>query len=78
MAWKVNVIAVLIVSVFSGYVSAETIYVDANAASGGDGTIWGTAYKYLQDALYKPPASGDQIWVTNDEVWIPCQAWNDV
>jgi parallel beta-helix repeat protein len=39
------------------------IYVDADASTGGDGTSWGTAYKYLQDALYKPPSGGDQIWV---------------
>jgi predicted outer membrane repeat protein len=41
----------------------DVIYVDANAAPGGDGLTWGTAYKYLQDALYKPPTSGDEIWV---------------
>ena len=40
-----------------------TIYVDAGASPGGDGSSWGTAYKYLQDALYKPPTSGDEIWV---------------
>ncbi len=43
---------------------AEIIYVDADASTGGDGQTWGTAYKYLQDALYKPPSGGDQIWVT--------------
>ena len=43
--------------------TAGTIYVDANAAPGGNGSTWGTAYKYLQDALYKPPISGDEIWV---------------
>jgi len=42
---------------------AEIIYVDDNASLGGDGQTWGTAYKYLQDALYKPPSGGDQIWV---------------
>ena len=52
MAWKINVTTILIISIFSGYVSAGTIYVDANAAPGGDGTTWGTAYKYLQDAFY--------------------------
>ena len=43
----------------------DIIYVDANAAPGGDGTTWGTAYKYLQDAFYKPPVSGDDIWVAS-------------
>jgi len=47
----------------AGNASAGTIYVDANAAPGGNGASWGTAYKYLQDALYKPPTSGDEIWV---------------
>lgn len=42
---------------------AGVIYVDANAALGGDGATWGTAYKYLQDAFYKPASSGDEIWV---------------
>ncbi len=63
MAWRVYVTTALIISIFSGYSSAGTIYVDANSALGGDGTTWGTAYKYLQDALYKPPTSGDEIWV---------------
>lgn len=39
------------------------IYVDDDASLGGNGQTWGTAYKYLQDALNKPPTSGDQIWV---------------
>ena len=42
---------------------AEIIYVDADASTGGDGQTWGTAYKYLQDALNKPPSGGDDIWV---------------
>ena len=63
MAWRVYVTTALIISVFSGYASAGTIYVDANATLGGDGTTWGTAYKYLQDAFYKPPINGDEIWV---------------
>jgi hypothetical protein len=41
----------------------ETIYVDSDASPGGDGLSWGTAYRYLQDALHKPPTSGDEIWV---------------
>jgi len=42
---------------------AKPIYVDADAAPGGDGTSWVNAYKYLQDALNEPPTSGDEIWV---------------
>ncbi|MBA7484808.1 hypothetical protein ES707_20339 [subsurface metagenome] len=43
--------------------AGEVIYVDIDRPTGGNGTSWGTAYKYLQDALYKPPTGGDQIWV---------------
>ena len=39
------------------------IYVDADAPAGGSGTSWANAYRYLQDALFKPPSSGDEIWV---------------
>jgi hypothetical protein len=42
---------------------SDVIYVDDDASPGGDGSSWGTAYKYLQDGLYKPPTGGDQIWV---------------
>ncbi len=49
---------------FSCTVAAgKVIYVDADAAPSGGGQSWNTAYMYLQDALYEPPASGDQIWV---------------
>ena len=47
----------------AGAATGKIIYVDADAPAGGDGTSWAKAYKYLQDALYKPPSSGDQIWV---------------
>ncbi|MHC4338083.1 MAG: right-handed parallel beta-helix repeat-containing protein [Planctomycetota bacterium] len=43
--------------------AGEVIYVDRTASTGGTGQTWGTAYKYLQDALYKPPTGGDEIWV---------------
>ncbi|MHC4463910.1 MAG: right-handed parallel beta-helix repeat-containing protein [Planctomycetota bacterium] len=42
---------------------ARIIYVDANTPDNNDGSSWALAYKYLQDALYKPPSGGDQIWV---------------
>jgi hypothetical protein len=42
---------------------AQTIwYVDQDAAPGGDGTSWATAFDDLQDALDVDQA-GDQIWV---------------
>ncbi len=36
--------------------------VDDNAPAGGNGQSWGTAYKYLQDAL-TAATSGNEIWV---------------
>jgi predicted outer membrane repeat protein len=43
---------------------ATTIYVDASASAGaGTGSSWTDAYTTLQDALKKPPLSGDKIWV---------------
>ncbi len=43
--------------------AGQIIYVDANASVGGNGQTWRTVYKYLQDALYKTPTGGDEIWV---------------
>ena len=41
---------------------AKVVYVDDNASTGGDGTSWASAHKYLQDAL-AGVAAGDEIWV---------------
>ena len=57
------VMAVFLVGMAPAIAAGGTIYVDADASTEGDGTTWGTAYKYLQDALHKPPTSGDEIWV---------------
>lgn len=43
-------------------VHADTIFVDDDAPSGGDGTSWETAYRFLQDALTAAEA-GDEIRV---------------
>jgi hypothetical protein len=42
--------------------AGQIIYVDADRP-GGNGTSWPSSYKRLQDALHRPPSSGDQIWV---------------
>ena len=68
MAKKTNFKTYLVMAVFLlGFgctiAAGEVIYVDADASPGGNGQTWGTAYKYLQNALYKPPTGGDQIWV---------------
>ncbi|PAU93062.1 hypothetical protein CK503_14175 [Aliifodinibius salipaludis] len=41
---------------------AQTIYVNADASSGGDGSSWGSAFQYLQDAL-NAAGGEDQIWI---------------
>ena len=45
-----------------GIVSADTIYVDNDAAGLNNGTNWADAYTHLQDALDNV-TSGDEIWV---------------
>ncbi len=42
------------------------IYVDADAASVGDGSSWNNAYKYLQDALDETNSNGTD----NYEIWV--------
>ena len=43
--------AVLLSGALPAVGAGRTIYVDCDASSGGDGTSWATAFKYLQDAL---------------------------
>jgi len=57
------VMAVILLWLCPAIASGGVIHVDANAPPGGNGQTWGTAYKHLQDALYKPPTGGDQICV---------------
>ena len=40
----------------------SVMYVDDDAPLGGDGAAWGTAIRYLQDALHQA-AAGDEIRV---------------
>ena len=42
---------------------AKVVFVNANAPEGGDGALWGTAFRNLQDAL-EVVSNGDEIWVT--------------
>jgi hypothetical protein len=57
-------IAVFLVGIGCTIAAADVIYVNANAPGPThDGTSWLTAYLSLQDALGRPPTSGDQIWV---------------
>jgi hypothetical protein len=43
---------------------ANIIYVNSNAAVGGNGSSWETAFNYLQDALDSTVSGrGDQVWI---------------
>ncbi|MHC5059953.1 MAG: hypothetical protein ACYTFK_02560 [Planctomycetota bacterium] len=55
------VMAIFLLAVMPTVSIAEIIYVDADVPSSGNGTSWVTAFKYLQDALNKPPTNGDEI-----------------
>ncbi|MFC1739439.1 right-handed parallel beta-helix repeat-containing protein, partial [Planctomycetota bacterium] len=55
-------LAVILLGIWPGASVAATIYVNADASTGGDGNSWATALKYLQDAL-NDAESGDEIWV---------------
>lgn len=42
----------------SNALAGETLYVDDDAANGGDGASWDTAYRFLQDALAEASGGG--------------------
>jgi hypothetical protein len=56
------IISALLLGMGSAIAAGGTIYVDADASVGGDGSGWGAAFKYLQDAL-TAAVSGDEILV---------------
>ena len=50
--------------------SADTIYVDDDSPSNGDGTTWSTAFRSLQDALEDAnPGPGDEFHVAGGTYW---------
>lgn len=51
-------------------VKGDIIYVDANAAAGGDGSSWATAFNYLQDALDESNVPGAEDPENVDQIWI--------
>jgi hypothetical protein len=51
---------------------AGVIYVNRIATGNNDGTSWEDAYNDLQDALARPPVSGDEIWVAAATVCYNC------
>ena len=70
MAKKTNlkrslVIAVFLVATACRVAAGDVIYVDDDASIGGNGQSWGTAYKYLQDALADVDSSTKPV-----EIWV--------
>ena len=59
-----GVVAVILPAAARPALAQTTWYVDGTRPSGGDGTSWTDAYRYLQDALYNSSiVSGDTILV---------------
>ena len=52
-------ISALLLVMVCGIARGKTIYVDDDAPLGGNGHSWGTAYKYLQDALADASSNDD-------------------
>lgn len=65
---RIWLLCLLIIATFSGAAAAATgpiIYVDADAAPGGDGGSWATAYVSLHDAL-----ADAETCVTCNQIWV--------
>lgn len=62
-----------IVFAVSASTHGQVIFVDKDAAEGGDGTSWGTAYRYLQDALQVATGTSE-IWIA-EGTYYPEQYW---
>jgi predicted outer membrane repeat protein len=60
-----SAMSVLLVCIQCAITAGRPIYTDANGPPGGDGSSWGTAYKYLQDAMADAASNPDpnDIWV---------------
>src|SRR5262245_5177688 len=54
----------LLLLALAGPAAAGTLFVDASAAPGGNGSSWSSAFRDLQSALALA-APGDQIWVAD-------------
>jgi len=52
----------LLTAVFTAGLSAQTVYVNIDNATPGDGTSWATAYTNLNDALLGA-AAGAEVWI---------------
>ena len=57
------IMAALLLFISSNHVIGQTrYYVDTDVSASGDGLSWGTAKKFLQEAIYLAQ-EGDEIWV---------------
>ncbi len=54
-------VSTLIACALAGEVNASVVYVRADAATGGDGSSWASAFTDLQDALALPAAT--EVWI---------------
>ncbi len=54
--------------IVSGLSDAKTIYVNAARPEGGNGTSWGSAFKYLQEAL-RVSVTGDNIYIAKGKYY---------
>ena len=64
MRSKFLVILYLYLAIFASALSAERIYVNKSAPSGGDGTSWENAFQFIHDALNLTESSrGDEVWI---------------
>jgi len=54
-------LALLGLGLLAGIATADVLYVDDDAPSGGDGLSWDTAYRFLQDALQDAAGGRGQI-----------------
>ncbi|MEO1535748.1 MAG: right-handed parallel beta-helix repeat-containing protein, partial [Planctomycetota bacterium] len=55
-------VAAFLAAQFTGATSAQVVFVDWQAAPGGDGSSWSDAFDSLDDAL-DAAGSGDELWV---------------
>ena len=66
MSMKSRYLAILYLNcaIFLSALSAERIYVNKSAPSGGDGTSWENAFQFIHDALnFTESGRGDEVWI---------------
>lgn len=59
-------------SIFTLGLSAQTVFVDADATGSGDGTTWADAFTNLNDAI-TASAAGSSLWIADGTYVIPAE-----